>query len=230
MKRKHAPKIKINKKEIIENILWIVLILLIFYIGVKIIGLENVQERVEDFGIFGPLIFIFLKIAAIVIAPLSGTPLYLIAGTLFGVEKGILYLIIGDAIGFTISFYISRILGKKIAIYFLSKTYMNAANKIITHIGTTKGLVQSCFVFIGFPEVVSYAAGLTKIKFRKFIFTIVLIELIPVSILVYIAEATTKASGENALIILTILTVLIVVLGIFWLYNEAKKNRQHKLF
>ena len=216
-----------SPKEIIRNIIYIIFVLLIFQFLVNLIGIDNLQQKINNLGIFGPIIFIFLKSAAIVFAPLSGTPLYLIAGSLFGVSKGILFLIIGDFIGFTISFYISRIFGKKVAIYFLSKTGMKVVKDVLNHIGTTKGLIQSCIAFIGFSEVVSYAAGLTNLSYLKAISTIVLIELIPLVIIVKIGEATISSSGESSLSLLNIIIIVIAIIGIFWLYLQSKKNSQN---
>jgi uncharacterized membrane protein YdjX (TVP38/TMEM64 family) len=94
---------------------------------------------------------------------------------------------------------------------------------------TRKGLIQSCLVFIGMPEVVSYGAGLTRISYFKFISTIVLIEIIPVAILVSLGAALVKSS--NSLLIVNILIFLVVIFGIFWLHNQAKKNKgKRKLF
>ena len=224
----HKETLNVGRRELIENIIWITAILLIFYFGARFIGLENIQDKVESAGILGPIIFIFLKITAIVVAPLSGSPMYLVAGTLFGFYKGVLYLMIGDAIGFSISFYISRFFGKKVAGYFLSKTGMKAANDILNHLETTKGLIQSCLVFIGFPEVVSYGAGLTRISFFKFIATIILIELIPVMILVWLGQRAVQGFGEGALFMLNIFLVLVVLLGVFWLYRQAKINKSRR--
>jgi uncharacterized membrane protein YdjX (TVP38/TMEM64 family) len=73
------------------------------YIGVAItilviVGLtflfdmEKIQEWIKTAGIWAPLIFIFLKTSTIVIAPLSGSPLYPLVGLLFGFWPGILYV------------------------------------------------------------------------------------------------------------------------------------------
>lgn len=225
----HKEAVKAGKRELIKNIIWIIVILLIVYFSARIIGTENIQEKVENVGIFGPLIFIVLKSATIVFAPLSGTPLYLIAGTLFGFGKGLAYIILGDFIGFSISFYISRIFGRKVAGYFLSHAGMKSVKDVIAHMGTQKGLVQSCLVFIGMPEVVSYGAGLTKISYLRGILTIVIVEFIPVAILVKLGEAIVRSG--SALMMVNILIFLVIMFGIFWLHKQAKKNKKKdKLF
>src|SRR3989344_7233504 len=105
----HKKAVGISRKELIKNIVWIALVLLIFYISIRIIGTDNLKEKVEAVGIFGPIILIALKASTVVFAPLGGAPIYLAAGTIFGFFKGTLYILIGDFLGFTISFHISRI-------------------------------------------------------------------------------------------------------------------------
>ena len=223
---KHNKKpVNLNKKELIKNIIWIVIVLFIFYFSIRLIGTENIEEKVREAGVFGPVIFIFLKASTIVFAPLSGMPLYLSAGILFGFFKGILYILIGDFIGFTVAFHISRVFGKKVASYFLSKEGMGAVKSVITHMGTTKGLVQSCLVFIGFPEVVSYGAGLTKISYLKFIPIIMIIGAIPAIILVAAGKVVIESFGAVSLTIVSILLVFIVLVGVFWLHKQAEKNK-----
>jgi len=221
----HREAVKISNRELVKDILWIGIILLIFYFSIRLIGAENIQEKVAAAGIFGPLILIIVKASTVVFAPLGGVPVYLAAGTLFGFLKGLLYILIGDFIGFTISFHISRFFGKKIATYFLSKKGMSAIRDVIVHMGTTKGLVQSCFVFIGFPEAVSYGAGLTKVPYLKFISIIMMIWIIPAAVVVFLGKAVAQNFGASSLTIINILIVSIVFAGVFWLHNQAQKNK-----
>lgn len=218
-----------NKWALLKNVLWIAVILFIFYISIRVIGTEGIHERVAAAGIYGPLILIIAKASTVVFAPLGGVPLYLASGTLFGFYKGLIYVLIGDFIGFTVSFYISRIFGKKVASYFLSQKGMEAVKEVIIHMGTKRGLIQSCLVFIGFPEAVSYGAGLTKIPYIKTIPVMLAIEAIPVAILVGLGKAAITNFGTSSLIIINIIVFLVVFFGVFWLHEESKKDgKSHK--
>lgn len=233
-KRKHHSRLhraisKANKLGLFKNIIWILAILFIFYISIKIIGTEGIQDKVANAGIYGPLILILAKASTVVFAPLGGVPLYLASGTLFGFYKGLIYVLIGDFIGFTVSFYISRIFGKRVASYFLSQKGMEAVKEVIIHMGTKRGLIQSCLVFIGFPEAVSYGAGLTKIPYIKTIPLMLAIEAIPVAVLVGLGKAAITNFGTSSLVLINIIVFLVVFFGVFWLHREAKKDsKSHK--
>lgn len=213
-----------NTRELIVNVVWILVILFLFYLSIKFIGTDNLHEKVEALGIFGPLLLIFLKASTLVFAPLGGLPIYLASGALFGFTKGLLYILIGDFIGSTVSFYISRIFGKKILHYFLSRKGTDVVKDVLTHMGTTKGFIQSRLIFIGFPEAVTYGAGLTKILYIKFIVISTLIGLIPASILVAFGEAITQNISPFVLFLLSIIIVAIMTFLLLWFYDQARKN------
>src|SRR3989344_7099265 len=73
------------------------------------LDIEEMRVQIERAGLWAPLLFIFAKATTIVVAPLGGSPLYPIAGALFGFWKGIFLLVIGDAIGGGVFFFFSRI-------------------------------------------------------------------------------------------------------------------------
>src|SRR3989344_4048792 len=113
----HEEAHKISKSEILRNVFILILAVAAIYGFSIFLGIENIRDRVEDAGIFGPLFLIVLKALTLIIAPLSGTPLYPISGALFGFTKGFIYMTIGDILGTSVSFYISRIFGRKVAEY-----------------------------------------------------------------------------------------------------------------
>jgi uncharacterized membrane protein YdjX (TVP38/TMEM64 family) len=59
-------------------------------------GAEKIRVLVAGSGLWAPVVFMALKASTYVIAPLSGTPMKLAGGALFGVWEGLLYTTIGD--------------------------------------------------------------------------------------------------------------------------------------
>src|SRR3990167_8499651 len=122
------------------------------------VDLGSVKIWVESAGVWGPLIFILLKITTIVIAPLSGAPLYPLVGLLFGFWPGILYVAFGDFLGHSMAFSISRIFGKKLVLKLISNKESGLLVRVVDHISGTKGFLQACLIFFVVPEVLSYAS------------------------------------------------------------------------
>ena len=56
--------------------------------------IELIREQIERAGVYGALFFVIAKASTIVIAPLSGSPLYPLTGALFCFWEGVLFLVL----------------------------------------------------------------------------------------------------------------------------------------
>lgn len=168
-------------------------LLVIFAIS-QIIDMNSVSAWVERAGIWGPALFILLKISTIVIAPLSGSPLYPLVGLLFGFWPGIAYVVIGDSIGYTTNFFLSRFFGQKLVGRFISSKEQGLLAKVVNHIGTPKGFLQACLTMFAMPEFLCYAAGLTRLRYIHFISIMVPIVSTGSAVFVFIGSLLTPGS------------------------------------
>ncbi len=201
-----------DRKELIQNIAGIAIICIVIFVSFKFFDMKQIQASIEKAGIWAPIIFILTKASTIVFAPLSGSPLYPLAGAIFGLTNGFIYIVIGDALGALISFYISRLLGRKFVEKF-ARGNIESIDKILSFIEKKKGFFIARVCFAALPEVVSYAAGLTRIKFTTFFAIHNLVGLIPSAILVYsgVFLATFTA---NPMIMLAAVIIGFAVAGI----------------
>jgi len=158
-----------NKPSEQTNFIGIGLTILIILALVFFIDITSLKVWVEKAGAWGPAVFILLKISTIVIAPLSGSPLYPLVGLLFGFWPGMLYVAFGDFLGYTIAFYISRIFGRKIVLRLISNKEEGMLARIMDHISSPKGFIQACLTGFALPEILSYGAGLSRLSYIKFI-------------------------------------------------------------
>ena len=191
------------------------------------VDIGSLKIWVEKAGVWGPLIFILLKTSTIVIAPLSGSPLYPTVGLIFGFWPGILYVMIGDLIGYSANFYISRILGRDRVAKWLSGKEENLIGKIINHVSGTKGFFHACITCFAFPELLSYAAGLSRLSFIKFVLIAPPFLFIPSFILVFFGSVLDPES-QTFLITLTlpIMGALGMIGGGFLFSRELAKERK----
>lgn len=171
-------------------------VILIFVVIALLVDMSSLRNLVISAGIWGPLIFILLKISTVVFAPLSGSPLYPLVGLIFGFWPGILYIVIGDFLAFTISFTLSRVFGRELVNKLLSGKEESMIAKIVDHIGTGKGFFQACLAMFALPEVLSYGAGLGKLNYAKFITIIMPFEIVAASILVFFGSILNPDSGS----------------------------------
>lgn len=161
----------------------------------------TIHAYIESAGFWAPVILIVAKASTIVIAPLGGSPLYPLAGALFGFWNGFFYIMLGDIIGATIAFYLSRIFGRRVINYFFPDNKL--VSRVLHALGTFKGFLMARVGFIALPELISYAAGLTKISFLTFFTVFAVLEIFPVAVLV--AVGTFLTDGNSSFLYTTVL-------------------------
>lgn len=166
--------------------------------------LENsaaLKQWILKTGNAGPLVIIGFMIIAIVMSPIPSAPVALAAGALYGHTAGTLYIVIGSGIGAVIAFYISRLAGTVSLHHWvdkrLTKTMLGSQNTLMTIV-----FVSRLMPFISF-DIVSYAAGVTPLKFWRFIIA-TLAGIIPASFLLA-HFGSELVSGESQRIGITVL-------------------------
>lgn len=210
-------------KEFLQGLISVLFFAAVIYLGTRIIGVENIQSKVEAAGLWGPLLFILIKSSTIIIAPLGGNPLYLIAQPLFGYTRGAIYLFIGDIIGYTVVFYLSRIFGRNVIKKLLSDKQLAYVEKFLTKVGTWQGLSLARIIFFGFADLVSYTAGLTPIPFWQYI--LVTIPVILVLIAFYMAVGVTFITGQSSFAIIVLIFAAFPFIFLLFKYLLSKKRR-----
>lgn len=206
------------------NITGIIVTLAVLFGLAFFIDFSNVKDWVVNAGVWGPLVFILLKISTIIIAPLTGTPLYLLVGLFFGFWPGILYIAIADFIGYTVSFSISRFFGQKAVMHFISQKEGGILHRIVTHVSTPKGFFHAYLTLFAMPELLSYGAGLTVLPYRKFISILWPLSLVLSSVLVLFGSVLdiSKNGGLIAFVIPAIGFVIFLCGG--WLFLKSVKK------
>lgn len=157
-----------SKESLVQVHIWgIVVTLACFAFLAVFVDVGSLQAYVVEAGVWAPLMFIGLKILTVVVAPISGSPLYPLVGLLFGFFPGFFYVLIGDFIGYTIAFTLSRLFGRPLVMRFISMHEEGMVARIMKHMGTTKGVLHMCLACLAAPEIVAYAGGLSRIPYWK---------------------------------------------------------------
>lgn len=208
-------------RDIIENVLSLGFIFLAILILFYVFDLSDVQGFVDRFGVWAPIVFALTKASTLIFAPLSGSPLYPAAGALFGFWEGFGILMVGDVVGGTIAFYISRTYGIKITKRFI-KNESSMLHKLLNTLSTLKGYIFARICFIPMPEVVCYAAGLTKMSYFQFITVHLLVNIPATAILVGSGVLLTQSLSPLFLIGMAITGTIAIVFGGIWFYKKTK--------
>lgn len=127
---------------------------------------DRISMWVSAAGIWGPIVVIGLMTAAIVATPIPSAPIALAAGAAYGHTLGTVYIVLGAELGALAAFGLARILGRDVLrLWFGDKVDVG-------WLGSQSALTATVFVsrllpFISF-DIVSYAAGLSRLHFWRF--------------------------------------------------------------
>lgn len=188
-----------------------------------LIGFERIDKIVEDSGALAPLAFIVLKASTYVIAPLSGSPLAIAAGTLFGFGPGIIYILIGDVIGAAINYWIGSTLGRLAVAKFSGKKNLAKIESFSNRLGGIKALIFARVVLSSVYDFISYGAGLAHIPFRQFVLVTAVAGIIPVTLTTGFG-ALYRENPKLLLVTYLVLAVVVTLLLFVWKRLNTEQN------
>lgn len=195
MSQTHPMRISPRLKQILLGLLVVAAIYISMALILKAIGLENAHNLVKRAGMLAPLLFVGLCAMSLIIAPLSGSSLYVLGGVLFGKESGFWLSYIASVLGCSINFWISRRLGRQVVIRFVGRRHLKELDKFIGRLKSHESIFYIAVVMPLAQDIVSYAVGLTKVKYQHF-----LVALLPSAALVVAAYIYLGASILETLI------------------------------
>ena len=181
------------------------------------------RARIDALGALGPLAIIVLMTGAIVLSPIPSAPIALAAGAAYGHTWGTVYVLIGAEAGALIAFGIARLLGSEV----LRKYYPQTSSMQL--LGSQNALMAIVFVsrllpFISF-DVVSYAAGLTPLRFWRFAVA-TLTGIVPASFALahFGAEMASSETDRIAISVLVLGTITLIPIGIK-IFRDRRRKR-----
>jgi uncharacterized membrane protein YdjX (TVP38/TMEM64 family) len=157
--------------------------------ALKTIGLDNAQLFIKQAGVWSPLVFIVLCAVSLILAPLSGSSLFVIGGTLFGKHNAFLLSYIATIIGCSANFWISRKFGRKVAQRFIGKANLDEIDKFINRFKNRRSILYMVIIMPLSQDMISYAIGLTKTKYTHFLIALIISSTIIISGYVYIGSS-----------------------------------------
>ena len=130
---------------------------------------QKLKEYLLALPIPVELSLFLLQVLQVVLSPIPGEVVQTVGGFLLGKFWGLIFNIIGIAIGSSIAFYLGRVLGQPFLIRFISQDKIEAFK---SKINSDKGFLSLLIIFIipGAPkDTLCYICGITPLSFIRFI-------------------------------------------------------------
>ncbi|STO07195.1 TVP38/TMEM64 family protein [Exiguobacterium aurantiacum] len=175
---------------------------------------SDVRDVVLSFGWWGPLVFILIyAVGPLIFLPTS--VLSLGAGLAFGVWPGVLYIIVGATAAAVTGYVMARLFGRSV----LNVDRYPWSEKLFTQMeqrGFLYVFVLRLIPLVSF-DLLSYAAGISKVRFRSFLLATVL-GMIP-GTLAYSFLGASLASGSVTTVFIAAL-VFVSLIGVTYYFRK----------
>jgi len=157
----------------------LVLLIALAYKYIPFHNHDEIKSFIKGFGLAAPAAFILICIIKPLLFFLPSMGLTIIAGTLFGPLYGTFYVAIGGAGSTAVGFYMTRLLGRQTVERLLNRSErILKIDKKMEDAGFKTVLMLRLF---SLPwDMISYSAGLSRVKFRDF-YTASLVAIVPTS-------------------------------------------------
>ena len=189
------------------------------------LNLESVIELIRGYGAYAAVVSFFLMILQSILSPIPALLITLSNAAIFGWWKGALLSFWSAMAGAALCFYIARTLGRDVVEKITTKTGLAKVDEFFERYGKNSILICRLLPFVSF-DIVSYAAGLTPIKFWDFFIATGLGQLPATIVYSYLGNlAGSTKTIFIAIVSVVALSALVYMIG--KIYNDKKKNKSN---
>jgi len=188
--------------------------------------LENMQASgmylrdfiVDEQPAWGFALMMFLQIMPVVVSAVPSSLTSFVGGMIYGFWGGMFITIVGAAIGTAISFFLARLLGRRVLTLFVSQKNIAKMEKLID--GNTSTLVLLFLFIVPSPkDFFAYFIGLTNMSAMKF-FAISAIGRIPGMVVTVYFGTLALNENPNWTLIVSVTAVAAVVSALVFVFSR----------
>jgi uncharacterized membrane protein YdjX (TVP38/TMEM64 family) len=128
---------------------------------------DNVERWVREAGVAGPFVLLAIQIAQILIAPIPGVFVPLVAGLLYGPVIGPIVTVLGTLIGSMLAYWLGRRAGRPLAERWIGRGPVEKANALIRG-KRWVALVPLFLLPLSPSDALCFMAGILAMDWRRF--------------------------------------------------------------
>jgi len=189
---------------------------------------DDMRAFIAQYGPWAMLVSSLLMIFQSIAAPLPAFFITLTNANLFGWWQGCILSWASSMAGAALCFYIARILGRDVVEKICSKNALTQIDGFFDKYGKKSIIVARLLPFISF-DLVSYAAGLTSMKFWGFFLATGLGQLPACIVYSYVGGMLTGGAKLlfTGLLCLFSLAILVAIIRSIWTNRQKNKNGEN---
>ena len=179
--------------------------------------IDSLKETINSYDnrVISRLIYVMINFLLTTIIPITNIPTILAGAVIFERFEAANLANIGVLLGSLVSFFGGRILGRKTIAWIIGED--NLMKYLELAKGREKLVIFLVLLLPGFPDdIICMIAGLTKMRWRFFIITILITRTIPTYITVYLFDfVQDKLSTFWGIAVLALMYIVVFIAGRF---------------
>lgn len=191
------------------------------------VDVELAKGYIRSFGILAPIVSFLLMVLQSIIAPLPAFIITFANASIFGWVKGAALSWSSAMAGAILCFYIAKFYGRDAVEKLTSKFALEGIDRFFDRYGKFAILIARLLPFMSF-DIVSYAAGLTSMRFWPFFWATGLGQLPATLIYSYIGEMLTGGVKKFVFALLMLFSISILVFLFKKIWDEKNMQKKNK--
>lgn len=191
------------------------------------VDVELARQYILGFGVWAPVVSFLLMMLQSLFAPLPAFIITFANAALFGWVKGAILSWSSAMAGAALCFFLAKYLGRDFVEKLSSKSAIQMIDDFFKNYGKYAILIARLLPFISF-DIVSYAAGLTSMRFWPFFIATGLGQLPATIIYSYIGSMLTGTARTFVMGLLILFAVSTLVFLLKKVWSDKEKNPKKK--
>src|ERR671914_148005 len=185
--------------------------------------IAGLRDYIVSFGLWAPVVSCFLMVLQALVAPVPSFLITFANGLAFGVFWGWMVSLLGHVLAAAVCFGVSRALGRTPVEVLVGRTGLESADRWFERWGTYAVFAGRLVPGVAF-DAISYAAGLTRMRFGGFMLATTLGILPQTFLYSFLGQRAPEYVG------LFLFTTALVLLGalVFALVRRGKRRREQE--
>ena len=188
------------------------------------VDVDLARDYILGFGIWAPVVSFLLMMLQSLIAPLPAFIITFANAALFGWVWGAILSWSSAMAGAALCFFLAKLLGRGFVEKLSSKSAVHKIDEFFEDYGKYAILIARLLPFISF-DIVSYAAGLTSMKFWPFFIATGIGQLPATIVYSYIGSMLTGTVRTFVMGLLILFAVSTLVFMLKKVWNDKQKNK-----
>ncbi|MCR8968573.1 TVP38/TMEM64 family protein [Facklamia sp. 7083-14-GEN3] len=195
--------------------------------AMKSVNLEDTIAYIRSYGNVAAVVSFFLMILQSILSPIPAFLITLSNAAIFGWFWGAVLSWTSSMAGAALCFYIAKILGRDAVAKITSNTALKSLDVFFEKYGKYTIVVCRLLPFVSF-DLVSYAAGLTSMKFWPFFLATGIGQLPATIVYSYIGQNFGGGGKQLFIGLMSLFAVTIIIYIVKSIYNERHAKKAAK--